>query len=121
MQIPVIESTRTVWLTVTNSDLTEGRGHRVILGASDTPETAARLGRGRSVMGSDCIVERGLGIMISGRWYFEGGVHQENATDKELRIVRENKEQEAAKREAVLAKASMLGLSEEDLRVLRGS
>lgn len=44
-----IKETKDVWLTVTNSDLTEGRGRPVILYVCDSPVTAIRLGKKKSV------------------------------------------------------------------------
>lgn len=44
----------TLYEVKTNTDLTEGRGHEITLGWFLDPRVAARAGKGRYVMGSDC-------------------------------------------------------------------
>lgn len=115
-----VEQTKKVWLTVSNSDLTEGRGSQIILAVCDTPETARRMGSRKYVMGTDCPIEESQAVKIDGRWYVRGNITPENEVDKKFRLSREKAEEALKNRDAVIERAAALGLSAEDLEILRG-
>ena len=110
---PVIQKQKPVWVTETNSDMTEGRGHTIIVGVSETPETAHRIGFKKYVMGTNCPVRQGMAYFIDNQWYIPGEVIQESKEDTQQRLLREE-------REAIEAKAKMLGLTDDEIKIMQG-
>ena len=108
-----IVSKKTVYVAWTNTDLTEGRGNSIPLAVAFLPETAARLGKGGSVMGSDCDVRPSLAVQVGGQWLVPGVIEYPSKEDDILRRKREA-------REAAIEKAKAAGLSAEDIAVLTG-
>lgn len=106
-----IEQTKQVWVAWTNTDLTEGRGARFPLFVAESREAAVRLGRGKSVQGSNCSVTEGIAVKIDGQWLVPGRVEGESGQDKKDRLRREAKE-------AALEKARAAGLTDLDLAAL---
>ena len=92
-----ITESKQVWLTIGNTDNTEGRGFPVVLYVCHSRETATRLGKKRYVQGSDCPVEEAFAVKIGSRWLVPGVIQAETSEDAERRIARE-------KREAVIDK-----------------
>ncbi|NMC25021.1 MAG: hypothetical protein GYA32_14875 [Serratia sp.] len=80
-----IKEVKDVWLTIGNSDLTEGRGRPVILHVCESPVTAARLGKGKSVQGCDADVERSVAVKIGYRWLVPWEITPESPQDKSIR------------------------------------
>ncbi|HDL8114573.1 TPA: hypothetical protein PXQ47_002581 [Yersinia enterocolitica] len=80
-----IKETKDVWLTVTNSDLTEGRGRPVILYVCDSPVTAARLGKKKSVQGSDADTIKATAVKIGTSWLVPWEIVPESDADKVIR------------------------------------
>jgi hypothetical protein len=108
----IIEEVKEVYKTVTNSDLTEGRGYSQILAVAEIEETAARLGLKQYVMGTNCPVYKSLAIKIDGTWYAERAIvkpSKEDLASYELRKMREEAEE----------KAKSLGLSDADIAKLK--
>ncbi|MGS3503228.1 hypothetical protein [Citrobacter koseri] len=103
-----ITSSKEVWLTIGNTDLTEGRGYGIILYVCESQETALRLGRGKYVQGSNCPIEKSMAHLINKRWYIPGEIVSESDDDKKRRKVREN-------RESVIEKMREQGFSEEEI------
>ena len=103
-----IQESKAVWLTLTNDDLTEGRGYRRILCVSETEETALRLGKGRYVQGSNCPVEKATAVKFENQWLIPGAIQQESDADKKLRIENES-------RNAVLEKMRLSGFTEDEI------
>lgn len=111
-----------VW---TNTDLTEGRGSEYPLAICETLSTAKRLAKGKYVMGSDCRVnevtlyqtklsERGFY-----HWFGPVRIIEPSVEDLEKEdFLREQKEKKE-KRDIVLEKARVLGLSDEEIKVLQ--
>lgn len=106
-----IAESKQVWLTIGNTDNTEGRGFPVVLYVCDSWETAARLGKKKYVQGSDCPVEKAFAVKVGSRWLIPGKIYSETAEDAERRIARE-------KREAVIEKLKSAGLSEEEIAII---
>lgn len=110
--IPQVEDIKTVWVAWTNTDLTEGRGAQYPLVVCDAQATAKRLGKGKSVQGSDCLVKEGLAVRIDGRWLAPTRIEAPSQEDEMRQAAID------AKREAI-AKAKSLGLSEDDIKAIR--
>lgn len=101
-----------VWLTITNENLTDGRGEPVVLHVCWQEETAVRLGKGKYVMGSDCPVQQAWAVKINGRWHVPGRIEIENAADKMVRAANEE-------RKRVVGKMREAGFTEEEIAALR--
>jgi hypothetical protein len=52
-----MEPYKTLYRVTTNSDLTEGRGHTVLIGYTECQATAYRIAKGQGVQGSDAHVD----------------------------------------------------------------
>ena len=101
-----------VYAVYTNTDRTEGRGHEYVLYFCQSLTTAIRLGQGRYVQGSNCPVKEVTGYRIDNKLYVTGN-HIELPTEEDIA---EDKAREA--KEAALAKARSLGLSEEEIAAI---
>ncbi len=111
---------KTAYEVRSNTDLTEGRGHEYAKFICELQTTAERLGRRGYVQGTDCTVYPVELFLHEGRWY--GPIHVEgpSESDRKLDAERQAEEQRRIARIAVLNKARELGLSEEDIAILRG-
>jgi hypothetical protein len=100
---------QTVYVVLTNTDLTEGRGMDVRLAYAETMALAKDLGRGKYVMGSDCPVEPINGVVI------EDENNKAWAVDRNLlgKFYRISDDPRAKRREELLRQ-----LSPEDLEIL---
>lgn len=103
-----ITDEKLVYLTMTNENLTDGRGEQVVLHVCWHEETAVRLGKGKYVMGSDCPVQRAWAVKINGRWHVPARIEIENATDKLVRAANEE-------RKRVIGKMREAGFTEEEI------
>ena len=102
--------TKVLFLTYTNSDLTEGRGYHIPIAVSETLSTGERLGKGKYVQGSDCPVNEVECINVDERWYIPlDCVNVIKPTNNDL--VNE-------KKRIAIEKAKALGLGEDDLKAL---
>ncbi len=102
-----------VWVAWTNSDLTEGRGHRKVLAVCEMEVTAKRLGTGKSVQGTDCTITCETAVTLSGVW--PSGEWRYPAT-----VIKPTKEDAARQkkedaRDEALSKAIDLGMSAQDI------
>ena len=114
----VVEHTRDVWVVWTNSDLTEGRGHRIPLCVCENKVTAERLGKGKSVQGTDCNITEEVALYVetgycNGSWL--SCVYIEKPTSEDL-----VKDAGRKRMAAVEAKALELGLSPEEIMSIKG-
>lgn len=103
-----ITEEKTVWLTMTSDDLTEGRGYQRILHVCETEETALRLGKKKYVQGSNCPVEKAVAVKVGRTWLVPGRIEPESDDDKKLRLVNES-------RTAVIEKMRQAGFTEEEI------
>jgi hypothetical protein len=110
----MIENTKPVWVAWTNTDLTEGRGWTYPLFVCESITTARRLGKGRSVQGSNCTITEELALFIEKMWYVPGVIQTESEEDKKKRLL----EEEVKK---VKRKAADLGLTEEEIALLKNN
>lgn len=82
---------KTLYASMVNTDLTEGRGHNYIMAISESKATAERLGKGRNVQGSNARVEKITAYYIPksnkvsyGTWYVpQGFIHSPTKEDLE--------------------------------------
>jgi len=107
-------SERIVYVAMTNTDLTEGRGWQIPLAVCEAESTAIRFAKKAYVMGTDAPVEA-VGLLLhEGKWYAPISI---------IRIHRPTQEDTSAQkalnahREA-LEKAKAAGLTEEDIKAL---
>lgn len=106
--------TKTVWVTYTNTDLTEGRGQEVVFATCELEATARRLAKKCYVQGSDGPVRPMQLLQHEGRWYIPANaVALTRPTDQD-RAAQETMDKQAA----TIAKAKAAGLTDEDLLTL---
>lgn len=105
---------RDVWIVWSNTDLTEGRGREYPKHICESWETACRLSRGGYVQGSNCPIYKGKAIEYNCVTYVPGFIEYETDEDRKNRTARE-------KLESAIVRAKALGLSEEDIEILRKS
>lgn len=114
---PKIIEVKPVWSVISNTDLTEGRGGRVVLFVCEMETTARRKAIKRGVQGSNAYVEAGVALVVeTGEGevtYIPGRVERPSKEDRAV-------QEKADALEVALAKAKAAGLSEEDLKILRG-
>ncbi len=104
---------KTVFVAWTNSDLTEGRGHPVLIAVCELEATAARLVKNAGVMGSDGYVTIFPAIFHAGSWCAPVSIVPPTEQDKKSQIITEAREQ-------AVRKAKKAGLTDEDIRSLIG-
>ena len=103
--------TKNIFVVVTNSDLTEGRGHPVEIAYCEAETTAKRLAKGRGVMGSNAEVRNAIAVYSNGRWCAPVRIEQPNSEDQKTQAILD-------KRKSIIAKALELGLTGEDLKAM---
>lgn len=107
------ESTSRVYVVVSNSDRTEGRGYPVCLSSCASKATALRLAKGAGVQGCDAEVFEDVAINLDGKWYVRGSIVSPSPDDLKV--------QEAMnKYEKALEDAKRLGLTDDQVQTLRG-
>ena len=105
-------NTKDVWVAWTNTDLTEGRGESFPIAVCKLESTAIRVGKGRSVMGSNCYVSKEQAIEVDGKWYYPNRFILPTIVDTENQKAMDTKK-------AVIKKATELGLTEEEIKALK--
>ena len=117
-----IIETKKLYVVVTNSDLTEGKGYEYPLAVCESPITANRLGKGKYVQGSDCDIKEITMINISSnpypQWYVERkavNIIEMNQEDKDVETLEKMK----AEHHSAVEKAKALGLSENEILAIR--
>lgn len=104
---------KNVFIAWTNSDLTEGRGHPVLIAVCETEATAARLTKNKGVMGSDGYTTVFPAIFHAGSWCAPFQMIAPTEQDKKSQII-------ADARAQAIRKARDAGLTDEDIRQLIG-
>lgn len=104
-----------IYLVVSNSDLTEGRGRPVTIAYCATLATAKRVAKKRGVMGSDADVKAYEFTVIEGMGFIPLSL---------IDIQHPTKEDEAEQKrlddiEATIKRAKEAGLSDADIRILK--
>ena len=118
-KFPEVEGEKDLWAVWNNTDLTEGRGGMYIQYVCEAKATALRLAKKAGIQGGDADVIQVKAYLIDKNWYYRSRPVPPNDQDR----IEEKKLIEAQllkeRREKVLQKAIQLGLSEEDIKVLR--
>lgn len=111
-----------VYVVITNTDLTEGKGSEYPLAVTKLMSTARRISGGRYVQGTDCQIIQSFSfdLLINGNamTFVPGRVVP--PTDEDIfndRVDKENRER-SLKKENALKKARDLGLSEEEIKAM---
>lgn len=102
------------WAVITNRDLTEGRCSEYIKHICDTEACALRLAKGAGVQGSNARTQRVQLQCIGGTWYGPINLTYSTPHDSQLQLLID-------KQRVVEARAKSLGLSDEDIAMLRGA
>jgi len=115
--MPEIIDTKTVYVTFTNSDLTEGRGYQIPIHVCESPTTAVRVGLKKYVMGSNCPTKSIEMIRLDKMgWYISSEAIQLIKPSKE-----DNRADEMnASAQAAYNKAKSLGMTDDDIKSLMG-
>lgn len=103
-----------VWLVITNTDLTEGRGKEVRLAFCEEYATARRLGKGKYVQGGDCPITKCELFKPEGKsaWFGPVTVEKPSAQDSADQSIIDA-------REAALVKARDAGLSDAEIKMIQ--
>lgn len=109
---PDLIGKRQIFIVWTNTDLTEGRGQQIPIAYAELYTTAARVAEKRGVMGSNADVREGEALIYRGRSY--APVRLEPPTD-----VDKAREKFRVARLAALERAKALGLTNDEIELLR--
>lgn len=116
-------SSKKFYVAYTNTDCTEGRGSEIVFAISECESTVIRVGKKRYVQGSDCPIQEAELVNIDGKFYvpihyvpFTQPTIEDRKNEAALYAERELK----AKKDEVLVRAKSLGLSDEEIKLLRG-
>lgn len=110
------ESTKTLYVVYTNTDLTEGRGKEYPIHYCELEATANRLSKRKYVQGSDAPIQKVAVISIDGCWYLSTKLLNIEAPTQE-----DKKEQlKIDTLKAVVEKAKAAGLTFEEINILKG-
>jgi len=119
-KFPNIDGEKNVWGVWNNTDLTEGRGGMYVQYVCELKATAIRLAKNAGIQGCDADVIPLKGYLINNNWHYRCKLISPNQADiekeKQLKQEAELKERQ----EKVLLKAVQLGLSQQDIEILRG-
>jgi hypothetical protein len=97
-----------------NTDLTEGRGHQIPLAVCQKEATAIRMGRKKSVQGSDCRVSKCLIFrLVDGGLVHYGPIRFTPSTKGDDEV-----QAKIDSRNAAMARAKKLGMSDEEIDAL---
>ena len=111
---------RKIWAVWTNTDLTEGRGAEYVKHYCELETTARRLAKRAYVQGTDARVTETELFYSDGNWYAPGPlVEVGTREDKEAEIKILAERERKIARDAVRERALALGLSEEELALLK--
>ena len=108
-----------IWIVMCNTDLTEGRGEQFAKYYCQTEATARRLAVKGYVQGSDCPVRSQKAVLFDGSYYFPWSIRPIPPSPEDVGV---QKRIDAAKaREDALAKAASLGMTDDEITILRGT
>lgn len=111
---------RTVWVVETNDDLTEGRGRQFVKAVCELEATAIRIAKRGYVQGNDCPIRKDKMFRHEGKWYVPASITGPTETDRieeeKIKAARDL----ALQREEIAKKAEALGLTQEEIKILKG-
>lgn len=108
---------RCVYIVFTNTNLTDGYGSEYPLAVADYKSTATRFAKGKYVMGSDAPVKKVELVQFEGVWYLPVDyvpILKAEKGDKE-------RDEKDISRSEAIERAKKLGLSEDDINLIRSS
>lgn len=106
------QNTRKLYVTVSNTNLTDGAGLPRPIAVSSSYSTAYRLGKGKSVQGSNCYVETVVAKYIEKEWMIPmSSVMIEVPTEQDI------KDDEKM---ILINKVKDMGLTEKEINILVG-
>ena len=111
-EVVPVDEIRTVYMAITNSDCTEGKGFPVVLCTAFNKTTAIRKGKNRYIQGGDCPVVAATAFRIERDWYSITRIEPPTDKDKAMDALR-------VEREAAAKKAKSLGLTEREIELLK--
>jgi hypothetical protein len=111
---------RTVYAVWTNTDLTEGRGREYVQYLCEKRATALRKAKKNYVMGTDSRVTEEKLFNSGSGWYGPVWVIEPTREDLQVEQQLEAEQQAKTAKEAAIAKAKELGLTEDEIKALRG-
>jgi len=107
-----IQKTQDVWLAMTNTDCTEGRGNEYPKYVCASKATAIRLGKKGYVQGSNCPVKKDIAVMIENKWYIRGLITSSTkADDIEQKRIDEI--------ESIIERLKEAGFSDDEIKKLK--
>ena len=107
----------TLWAVWTNSDLTEGRGREHVKYFCRTEATAKRLAKRGYVQGGDCPVKPVTVLFLDGKHVLPANlINVVEPTEEDI-----NAERRISVHRAALEKAKALGLSDDEIKAIRGN
>ena len=109
------------WTVTLNRDRTEGRGPLYVAHVCWNESTAIRLAKNKCVQGSDGKVTKAWARKFEGdaRWYVPSYIEDMSNADNLAERAIEEVRRKVAKKEAALQRAKELGLSDDDLAIIR--
>jgi hypothetical protein len=111
---------RTVYAVWTNTDLTEGRGREYVEYLCEKKSTALRKAKKNYVMGTDSRITEVKLFNSGSGWYGPVNVIEPSSEDMKAEAQLEAEQRAKDAKEAAIAKAKELGLTEADIKALRG-
>ena len=124
-----ITQSKEAYAVCINSDLTEGRGHRVVSAVCEVEATALRLARGANTQGTDGEVMKILLFQHSEQedlrwrlwWYSPVRIMPPNSEDKEMMKSMKAAQAKTALSKRAVARARELGLTDEEIQAIAGN
>ncbi|MCG7931985.1 MAG: hypothetical protein N0E44_18285 [Candidatus Thiodiazotropha lotti] len=107
-----VQEVKDVWVAWTNSDLTEGKGRQLPLAVCENEATAIRLGKGKSVQGSNCSVTKSTAVRLNGQWL--GSVVIERPSEDDI-----NQQKKIEAKRAAIEKAKSAGLTDKEIDLIK--
>jgi len=115
-----IQETREIYCVWTNTDLTEGRGQEYVEYFCEKEATAIRLAQKNYVQGSNSRITKSVCYKINNQWYYPScRTVYPTVEDNKAEAKLEEERQLALKKNNILNKPKELGLTEEEIKILR--
>jgi len=114
-----ISHEKEVFVVYTNTDLTEGRGHQYPLHVCEAEATANRLKKRKGVQGTDADVIKNKIFYHEGTWYGPVSTVSPTKEDEQVQKELDALKELAAKQKLVFDKARQLGLTDDEIEILK--
>jgi hypothetical protein len=110
--------TKKVYVVITNSDLTEGRGREYIKYFCELEATAQRLAKGGYVQGTNCPITIIEVVKNNNSWFGPVSIVPPTSDDIHVEEHLEKLREHAAQKQKVIEKMRDAGFSEDDIKIL---